>query len=189
MDLKVIENGLQNRFRIEHWSRGNTQMLEALEHPLGSPRIFEAKERGECFALKSNLGTSLWHAKGGWGAQHSPHWGALDFSNFRFWHFRFSILTFSIFDFDMSILVARIAIWTLFYIIRMRLTHLDMCFCLISVLNVTNFGIWKKTIFIFHISARLLQIFIVSFKIKSVEWKFVIIAKMYLKDIEKWSAK
>ena len=26
------------------------QMLEALEHPLGSPRIFEAKERGECFA-------------------------------------------------------------------------------------------------------------------------------------------
>ena len=25
-------------------------MLEALEHPLGSPRIFEAKERGECFA-------------------------------------------------------------------------------------------------------------------------------------------
>ena len=25
-------------------------MLEALEHPLESPRIFEAKERGECFA-------------------------------------------------------------------------------------------------------------------------------------------
>ena len=64
-----------------------------------------------------------------------------DFSNFRFWHFRFSILTFSIFDFDMSILVARIAIWTLFYIIRMRLTHLDMRFCLIFVLNVTILGI------------------------------------------------
>ena len=37
-----------------------------------------------------------------------------DFSNFRFWHFRFSILTFSIFDFDMSILVARISIWDTF---------------------------------------------------------------------------
>ena len=116
---KEIENGLQNNSQIQHWSRDKNQMLGALEHPLGSPRIFEAKERGECFApywkwsaklflnstLKtrkisnvggpwtpfrvpqnfwSNLGTSLWQAKGGWGAQHSPHWGALDFSNFRF---------------------------------------------------------------------------------------------------------
>ena len=36
------------RFNIEDTK--NHQMLEALEHPLGSPRIFEVKERGECFA-------------------------------------------------------------------------------------------------------------------------------------------
>ena len=47
---KDIENGLQNNFRINIEDTKIHQMLEALEHPLGSPRIFEAKERGECFA-------------------------------------------------------------------------------------------------------------------------------------------
>ena len=48
-------------------------MLEALEHPLGSPRIFEAKEREECFAPKRKES----------GAKHSPlsfgskFWGTL----------------------------------------------------------------------------------------------------------------
>ena len=36
------------RFNIEE--KKTYQMLEALEHPFWSPRIFEAKERGECFA-------------------------------------------------------------------------------------------------------------------------------------------
>jgi len=36
------------RFKIE--DKKKYQMLEALGHPLGSPRIFEAKETGECFA-------------------------------------------------------------------------------------------------------------------------------------------
>ena len=57
--------------------------------------------------------------------------------DFRFWHFRFSILTYR---FWLHELVSG----TLSYIICMRLTHLDTCFCLISVLNVTNFGFMEN---------------------------------------------
>ena len=57
--------------------------------------------------------------------------------DFRFWHFRFSILTYR---FWLHELVSG----TLSYIICMRLKHLDMCVCLISVLNVTNFGFMEN---------------------------------------------
>ena len=39
------------RFNID--DKKKYQMLQALEHPLESPRICEAKERGECFAPKN----------------------------------------------------------------------------------------------------------------------------------------
>ena len=40
MNLKVIENGLQNDFQIQHLIQEKYQMLLALEHPLESPGIF-----------------------------------------------------------------------------------------------------------------------------------------------------
>jgi len=69
------------------------QMLEALEHPLGSPRIFEAKERGECFAPLGHLPLTR---KGRVGCSALSSLRSLGF-------FEFSILAFSIFDFDILI--------------------------------------------------------------------------------------
>ena len=74
---------------------------------------------------------------------------------------------------------------TLSYVIFMRLTHLDVWFRLISIWNLINLRVSKIWPFIFHISVRLLQIFIIIFKIESVTLKIDTIAEMYLKDIEK----
>ena len=45
------------RFNIE--DKKTYQMLEALEHPLGSPGIFQAKENGECFAPLATSSTEV----------------------------------------------------------------------------------------------------------------------------------
>ena len=65
MNLKVIENGLQ-------------KMLEALEHPLESPRNFEAEERGECCAPRFVIISKKYPH---WRHEDTPNLGALHFGN------------------------------------------------------------------------------------------------------------
>ena len=66
----------------------------------------------------------------------------------------------------------------------MRLTHLDVWFCLISVLIVIFFGISKNVTFIFQFFDLFLPILLTIPKIQSVKLKYVIIAKMNMKVIE-----
>ena len=66
----------------------------------------------------------------------------------------------------------------------MRLTHLDMWFCLISLLIVIIFEISKNVIFIFQFFKLVLQLLLTISKIESVKLKYVIIAKMNLNNIE-----
>ena len=176
-------------FRCNNEDTKIHQMLEALEHPLGSPRIFEAKERGECFAPFSDSKRNVIY--------HTSSLYPLDLNYYAFgitwappsdrqreggvlstllteepWIFRifdFSIFDFRFWHFDLWLWKWAYRILSS-YITFMRLTHLDMCFCLISVLNVTDFEIWRKNDFsFFTFLTDLVQIFIVIFKIKSVK--------------------
>ena len=66
----------------------------------------------------------------------------------------------------------------------MRLTHLDMWFCLISMEIVIIFEISKNVTFIFQFFELELPFLLTISKIESVKLKYVIIAKMNLNNIK-----
>ena len=116
MDLKVIENGLQNNFQIQHWRHENTPNVGGSWTPFRVPQNFWSKRKRRvlrtifsCFLFfflfsffyfSKKLGHLPLTRKGRVGCSALSSLRSLGF-------FECSILAFSIFDFDISICVGR----------------------------------------------------------------------------------